>query len=83
MKRSFLTLGASVLALAMTGGPAWAASAAPQVDDSIVAVQAGRWRSTPPCGLSERRAGRLHGRPYPGRAAAGERLDRGRGRPGP
>jgi hypothetical protein len=42
MNRSFLTLGASVLALAMTSGPAWAASAAPQVvDDSIVAVQAG------------------------------------------
>ena len=38
MKRSFLTLGASMLALALTSGPAWAAQV---VDESILAAQAG------------------------------------------
>ena len=50
MKRSFLTLGASVLALAMTGGSARRLRAPQVVDDSIGRARA-RWRSTPPCGL--------------------------------
>ena len=50
MKRSFLTLGASVLALAMTNGPAWAARAAAGGGSTRSwPCRRARWRSTLPC----------------------------------